>query len=182
MVSLDSTLILMGFLLILYKYYDFERNSVAISNLVTKVISYYKKISLNVHPEMQSKFRLLFAINGIINYLCGIGLAVQLFLVLTLQPLITGDMELPIKARYPFEITSRTMFFGVALFQSVMVAYNLFLIVVMGSTMICIIFYTFIALELLHHKTKELDKPEVTDEKARKLLKDIVEEHQFIIE
>lgn len=172
----------MGLLLIAYKYYDFHENSVAILNLCSKVNAYYRKVSADIHPEMRPKFRLLFAVNGIFNYIWGISLAIQLLAALTLTPLINWGTTLPMPARYPFEISSSLVFLGVAIFQSGIYAYNLFLIVVLDTTMVCIIFYTYMFFELLHHKTRKLDKPGVEDEEAKDLLKDIILEHQFLIE
>lgn len=174
---------LMGFTLIAYKYYDFHQNASAIREICSKVSSYYKNKVAHIHPEMKSKFRILFVVNGFFNYIWGILVAIQLFSALMLQAIISWGETLPMPARYPFlEILSPKVFFGVSLFQSAMYAYNLFLIVMFDSTVICIIFYMYIFLEFLHHKTKELDVPGIDDDRARKILKGIIAEHQTLIE
>uniref|UniRef100_A0A336KQP7 Odorant receptor n=1 Tax=Culicoides sonorensis TaxID=179676 RepID=A0A336KQP7_CULSO len=178
--ALDCTLILMGFLLIFYNYYDFQKNSDKILKLICKVDDYYKKSQKNIHPDMQKRFNFLFSICGIFDYLWSIILAISLFLALILKPIIMWEMELPMQAKYPFDISTKTTFFIVAIFQAGMFAYNLFVIVVVDTVVVTIIFYTFMFFELLHHKVKALDKAGLRDEEARNILKEIVTEHQFL--
>lgn len=181
--ALDSSLILMGLSLVAFKYYDFHQNSSAILKLCGKVITHYKKVVADIHPVMRKKFRVYFIVNSFFNYIWGMSLGVQLFSALIFQAVIYWGETLPMPARYPFlEISSMKVFLGVALFQSGMYAFNLFLIVIVDSTIVCIIFYVFVFFKFLHHKCAELDNPGISDVEARQVLKEIILEHQTLIE
>lgn len=179
--ALESFCILVGFLLIAFKFHDFNSKAHLMNPLFDRLNNHYFKISRGLHPKMRERFRFLFLMNGVINYTWAIILGLLLFLALTMQPLILLEKVLPMKAKYPFKIESVPTYLIVSSLQAAMYGFNLALIVVMDSLAGTTMMYMNIFFENLTYNMELLGCESSTDAEKQNELRKLILEHQYLL-